>query len=45
MKLDKEIKLIENWLKNNNRDLPFFSDFKLKKWDLPMCKALFIDMH
>ena len=40
MKLDKEIKLIENWLKNNNQDLPFFSDFKLKKMGFTYVQSL-----
>ena len=30
MHLDKEIKMLKKWL-DNNADLPFFSDLKLKK--------------
>ena len=36
MKLDNEIKMLKKWL-DNNTDLPFFSDLKLKKLGVYIC--------
>jgi hypothetical protein len=40
MNLDQEIKQIEKWLEDNNRDLPFFSDYKLKEMGFTYVQSL-----